>query len=484
MTRTDLSLALLLVALLAAPGTAAQRAKAPKPGKPGAQAPVVIDPPASPDGFDLPAYTRLVLPNGLVLLLMEQNELPIVSMRLTVRSGAADDPKGKEGLATLAAELLTTGTATRTSQQIANEVDFVGGTLAASAGPDVTTVTSEFLEKDLAKQIELLADVTLNAAFTPAEVDRIRQQRLAELAALPENPRAYADAQFESAVYAGTSYGHPAAGMHKSVTAITRDDVVAFYQANYAPNNAVLAVVGAIKTDDMTARLTEAFGGWTRRDVKHAPAAAAPAVSGRKVVLVDYPDLTQSQVRIGAPAIARNDPDYFALQVANTALGVGFSSRLVDEIRVNRSLTYNISSRFDARLRPGAFVISTFTKNATTREIVDATLAVVKKFRDEPMSQAEVDHAKSSLLGRFPQTLETPAGLATMISTIEVYDLPKDYVETFAARVRALTPADVTAAVRKRVPYDDVLILLFTNLSNTRGQLDGLGTIETANYLQ
>jgi zinc protease len=484
MTRTDAALAVLLVALIAAPGSAAQRAKRPRPADAAGQAPVVVDPPASPDGFDLPAYTRLALPNGLVLLLMEQNEVPIVSMRLTVESGAADDPKGKEGLATLTADLLTTGTATRSAQQIANEVDFVGGTLEANAGPDVTTVASEFLSKDLAKQIELLADVTLNPAFAAAEVDRIRQQRLAELTALPENPRAYADAQFESAVYAGTPYGHPAAGLRASVTAVTRDDVLAFYRANYAPNNAVLAVVGAFETDDMIARLTTAFGGWARRAVTHAAAGAAPAPSGRRVVLVDYPDLTQSQVRIGAPAIARSDPDYFALQVANTALGVGFSSRLVDEIRVNRSLTYNISSRFDARLHPGAFVISTFTKNATTREIVDAVLDVVKRFRDEPLSQAEVDHAKSSLLGRFPLTLETPAGLATMISTIEVYKLPKDYVETFAGCVRALTAADITAAVRRRVPYDNVLILLFTNLSKTRSQLDGLGTIETANYLQ
>ncbi len=443
-----------------------------------------IDVAAPAGGVDLPAYTRVVLPNGLVVLLMEQTENPLVHMRLTVRSGASDDPKGKDGIASLTAELLTTGTPTRTAEQIANEVDFVGGTLGASADVDNTVVASEFLDRDVRKQLDLLSDVTLRPAFAAAEVDRVRKQRLAEISALAENPAAYASAQFEAALFAGTPYAHPAMGLRKTIEAITRDDVVAFHKATYAPNNAVLAVVGSFKTAEMLEMVRGAFGGWARRDVARAPFGTPQALSGRRVAVVDFPGMNQAQVRIGAVGIARNDPDYVAVQVANIILSGGFSSRLVEEIRVNRSLTYGIRSGFNATSKPGSFVITTFTKNATTREIIDATFAELKKFRDGPIRDAELTRAKNIVLARTTLQLETPAGLAGMMSTIEVFGLPKDYVEQLAPRVRALKTADITPIIRKQFDGDDVLVLVFTTASETQKQLDGLGPIEVKSYLE
>jgi zinc protease len=481
-TTTTLAAAAVLLAL-AAPAAAQGRGNGARQAAAPA-APERVDVPAPSGGVDLPAYTRAVLPNGLVVLLMEQAENPVVHMRLTVRSGAADDPKGKEGLASLAAELLTAGTPTRTAEQIANEVDFVGGTLAAAADADNTVVTSEFLERDTRRQLDLLADVSLRPAFAQAEVDRVRNQRLAEIAALAENPSAYATAQFEAAVFAGTPYAHPAMGLRKSVESVTREDVAAFHRANYAPNNAVLAVAGSFKTAEMLEAVRAAFGGWERREVKKAPFADPPAISGRRVAVVDFPGMNQAQVRIGAVGIARNDPDYVPVQVANVILSGGFSSRLVEEIRVNRSLTYGIRSGFNATSRPGSFAITTFTKNATTREIIDATFAELKKFREGPIRDAELTRAKNIVLARTTLQLETPAGLAGMMSTIEVFGLPRDYVETLAARVRALTPADIAPVIRRQFDADDVLVLVFTTAAETRAQLEGLGTVETKNYLE
>jgi zinc protease len=485
--RASIAAALLLAAGLAAPLFAAQGREAKNVGgkiPQAAGASEVIDTRPSPDGFDLPPYTRIVMPNGLVVLLMEQTEVPIVNMRLTLRGGASSDPKGKEGLASLTADLLTAGTAARTAQQLANEIDFVGGELSASAGADTTVVVSQFMQKDVEKQLELMADVVLRPAFAQAEVDRVKQQRLAEIAALPENAAAYTDAQFEAAIFAGTPYGHPAFGLRKSVESITREEVAGFYRASYAPNNGVLAVVGAFKTAEMLARLRAAFGGWERRDLAPVSFNAPAAVSGRRVIVVDYPGLTQTQIRIGGVGVSRNDPAYYALQVANVALGSGFTSRLMEEIRVNRSLSYTARSSVTGRAHPGPFLIMTFTKNATARETVDAALDVLKKFREGPLAEAELTRAKNVLLGRFPLALETPNGLTDMITAIEVFNLPRDYVETYAQRVRALASAEISAEIRKHFSYDDIYIVLFTTAAQTRDQLEGLGPIDVRNFLE
>lgn len=437
-----------------------------------------IDVPAPAGGVDMPAWSRTVLPNGLVVLLMRQDENPLVHARLTLRAGSASDPKGKEGLASLVAELLTAGTEKRSAEQIATDTDFVGGQLSATSDAETTTVTSQFLSRDTARQFDLLSDVVLRPAFAAAEVDRIRQQRLAEIAALPENSGRYADIQYESVLMAGTPYAHPSMGLKASVASITRDDVIAFHKSTYAPNNGVLAIVGAFEPAEMIKTVQAAFGGWAKRDVA-APAAATPAkVSGRRIVVVDYPNLNQAQVRLGAIGIARNDPDYAAVQVANAVLSFGFSSRLIEEIRVNRSLTYGIRSRFNAGIQPGTFAITTFTKNATTREIIDATLGEVKKFRDGPLTDAEVNRAKNIILSRLTQQLETPSGLAGMLTQIEIFGMPKDYVETLAPSIRGITPATLQPIVRKRFPLDDIVIVVFTTAAETKAQLDGLGAIE------
>lgn len=475
----QVGVALLAIALFGCPASAAKKKSAKKSG-----AVATIDVPRqSADGFDLPPYRRAVLANGLVVLLMEQHEAPIVSTLLTVRSGAAADPAGKYGLAALTAELLTQGTTTRNAAQIATEVDFLGGQLAATADHDSTTIAAEFLAKDVDKQLELVADVSLHPSFPADEVDRVKQQRLAELAAMPEDARTYANAQFEAAVFAGTPYGHPAVGTRKCVEAITRDDVAGFYGANYSPGNAVLAVAGDFTADTMLEKVRATFGSWSGKAVAPTPFAPAAPQRGRNVVVVDYPGLTQTQIRIGAVGIARNDPAFYAIQVANTALGGGFTSRLVEEIRVNRSLSYSAGSRFAARLHPGPYMIATFTKNETVRETIDVALEVVRQFRDLPMPDDELKKAKNYLLGQFPLALETPMGLARMITSIEVNGLPLDYVESFAGKVRALTAAEVSATIKQYVKNDDIVILVFTTDSVTRKQLEGLGSIQVKNYL-
>ncbi len=441
-----------------------------------------IDVRAPAGDVDLPAYTRAVLPNGLVVLLAERAEDALVHARLSVRNGSADDPPGKDGIASLTAELLTAGTATRTIDRIAEEVDFVGGTLGATADMDNTIATAEFLDRDVERQLELLADVITRPAFLAAEVARVRELRLVQIDALREDAASFADAQFQAAVFAGTPYGHPARGTYSAVASLTRDDVVAFHRKAYVPNNSVLAIAGSFRAAEMLERVRGVFGEWPRGEVTRADF-TAPVISGRRVAIVDAPALTQTQVRIGAVGITRNDPDYLAIQVANVILSGGFSSRLVEEIRVNRSLVYRVKSEFEALRRPGAFVIASATKNETTRELVDAIVAEVGKLRAGPIRDAELTRAKNTVVSRATLQLETAAGVAAMMSTIEMFGLPNDYVETLAARVRGFASADIARVIRTHVPADDVVVLIVAPAANAQEQLAGFGPLEVTGFL-
>ena len=435
-----------------------------------------VKPPAG--GIDLPAYTRTVLPNGLVVLLMERPNDQLVHMRLTVRSGSADDPAGKEGLASLTAELLTAGTATRSAGQLASEIDFAGGSLSADADRDGTQVTAEFLARDVKKQLELLSDVVLRPAFAAAEVERVRTQRAAEIAAASENPDSFASSQFAAALYAGTRYAHDPQGKAASVPAITRDDVAAFHKVRYAPNDSVLAVAGGFPTTAMLDLVRGAFGKWERRTVPKTEIGTPKAPEGKRVLVVDAPGMNQTQVRIGSVGVRRSDPDFVPISVANAILSSGFSSRLTEEIRVNRSLTYSIRSVFSAWESPGPHFISTFTRNPTTRDIIDATFGELKKFRDGPITEAELTRAKNIVLSRNLLGLETPEALTSMISAIEIHGLPRDYVETLAPKVQALTTESIKKTIHDHFETDDVLILVYTTASETEGKLQGLGAIQ------
>jgi zinc protease len=434
-----------------------------------------VKPPAG--GIDFPAYTRTVLPNGLVVLVMERPADALLHMRLTIRSGSAADPAGKEGLASLTAALLTAGTATRTAEQLAGEIDFAGGVVTATSGRDATEITSEFLARDAKKQLELLSDITLRPAFAAAEVDRVRTQRVAEIAAAREDADAYATAKFEAALYAGTRYAHDATGLAASVASITRDDVAAFHRARYAPNEAILAIVGGVKSAAVLDLVRAAFGKWERRTVARTEVGSPKALLGRSVIVVDTPGMNQTQVRIGTHGIRRSEPDFVAIEVANAILSSGFSSRLTEEIRVNRSLTYSIRSRFSPWASVGPHAIATFTRNATTREIIDATFTELKKFREGPIREGELTRAKNLFLSRSLLALETAGGLAAMLSTIEFHGLPRDYVDTLATRVQALTVESIAKTIRTHFKTDDVLVLVYTTATETEKQLEGLGPV-------
>ena len=426
--------------------------------------------------FRLPGWTSARLDNGVGVHLMEIHGLPLVDFHVVTGAGAGHDPEGKEGLADFVSDLLRKGTERRTAQQIADEVDFVGGELDTEADLDATQVTAEFLSRDLETGLDLLADIIINPSFSAEEVDRLRGEKLGELRALRENPSALASRRFIEILFKGHPYGHPRSGWESTVSSLTRDDVTGFYERTCAPGNTIVVAVGDFDAERMLQSIEKRFGSWTGEDKvpRKLPVPEGPAE--RALYLVDKPESTQSQIRIGGVGIDRRDPDYIPLTVANTILGGGFTSRLVQEIRVNRGLSYGASSRIIAPVQDGPFLISTFTKNESTLETVRVTMEVLERFRQEGGTDEEVDKARKYLKGGFAINHQTPGDMAESLAEIAFYDLPADYYDTYLDRIMGVTADDVRRVAR-RFPFERTAILVLGEAEAIRKDLETLGPI-------
>ena len=429
--------------------------------------------------LQLPAYTRTTLDNGLIVYVMPTRRLPLVDFRLVVRAGSVSDPHGKEGLASLTADLLTQGAGSRGAQQIAEDIAFVGGTLQASAATEQVIVTCEVLKKDFAVGLELLRDVALTPTFPAEEVARKKDEALGAIASQRDDPGTVANLELGPFLLGGSPLAHPTIGWEKSVGTLTREDVVAFHGRHFRPDNAMLAVVGDVEPQAVKAALEKAFAGWKANGEKPGNAySPVPQARSRQVLIVNKPEVTQTQIRLACMGVPRNHPDYFPITVANTILGSGFTSRLVNEIRVVQGLTYSISSRFGMFRNAGTFRIGTFTKNETIRKTIDETIKVVRDLLATGPSEDELAKAKRYLTGQFPLGLQAPDALASQLLDVEFYGLDPKYVETFSDRVNAVTMTDCRRALKSYFCVDDLRILVVSNPEVARKALEGLGPIE------
>lgn len=436
---------------------------------------------AAPAGaaVQLPPYTRHVLKNGLVVYIMPTQRLPLVDFRLMIRAGSVNDPAGKEGLASLTADLLTQGAGPRNAQQVAGDIAFVGGSLEASAGTEQLILTCEVLKKDFGIGLELLRDIAVNPTFPAEEFARKKDETLGTIASDKDDPGTVANQALGPFLLGTSPLAHPAIGWETSVGSLTRDDVVRFHLRHVRPDNAMLAVVGDVDPQAALSALEKAFAEWRAGGEKPGDAyQPVPQPRGRSLLIVNKPEVTQTQIRLACMGVPRNHPDYYPITVANTILGAGFTSRLVNEIRVVQGLTYSISSRFGMFRNAGTFRISTFTKNETIRKTIDETLKVVRTLLEAGPSEEELAKAKRYLTGQFPLGLQAPDALAAQLLDIEFYGLDPKYVETFNDRIDAVTMTDCRRALKSYFCTDDLKILVVSNPEVARKELGGLGPIE------
>jgi zinc protease len=421
--------------------------------------------PAPAQSLRLPPHEKIVLKNGLTVLLMEKRGVPLIDVFALVKTGAAADPAGQEGLASVTAGLLRKGTKTRTAQQFSADFDYIGGSFGADAGADFTNISAEFLTKDLARGLELFSDAVLHPTFPQNETDKILAQSLDGVKSAKDEPQAVLGLYYGGYLYGSHPYGRPSDGDELSLKRIQRDAVVKFYEANYAPGNTILGIAGEFDAAEMRKKLEETLGAWPARTVANSSISAVPPVKGKRLLLIDKPDATQTYFAIGNIGTAVNDPDRVAIRVVNTIFGGRFTSDLNEALRVESGYTYGARSFFDSRKAPGPFEIASFTKNETTTPAIDLALQVLEKLHKNGVTAEQLASAKSYIKGQFPPTMETSGQLVRRIVVSEYYGLGDDEVNQLEARVDAVTPAMAKQIIEKHFPSDNLVFVLIGNAS-------------------
>jgi zinc protease len=430
-----------------------------------------------PKPLVLPAPSLRVLPNGLKVVAIERHALPLLTLRLVVKSGAESDPATLPGTAQLVSALLTEGTSTRTASQISEAIDSIGGLVDAGAGWDESYLSLSVLNDHEELAFDLLSDMVMHPSFTPAEVERKRKQTLSGLEVVREDPDYVADAALRRLAFLGTAYGHPEDGTIASVRRITPEDLRAFHNNHYQPSNAVLAIVGDIKSAEAFERAEKRFGAWANRATP-LPPAASPAIGARRILAIDKPDAVQTEIRIGNLGVPRNSPEYLALSVADQILGGPSENRLFKALRSHQGLTYGASSELLSYQTAGVWLAKTFTRTPETMKSVQLALEQIKRMHDHPITLQELETAQGYLIGHLALDFETSDGVASQTLELLVYNLPLDYWNRFPERLRALTPEEVWNAARQRLAPDSSIIVLVGALSGFEKELKKLGPVQ------
>ena len=405
-----------------------------------------------------------VLPDGLVLLHTERNALPIVKVVLAIKAGSITEPAEKAGLANLTADLLNEGTTRRSSKEISDAIEFVGGDLSTSGGADYITVTLSVLKKDVEVGFDLLSDIVINPVFSDDEIKRRKAIIKSSIIQQKEEPGIVASKAFNKAVFGDYPYGRPVEGTEESLDAITRRDIIDFHREHYAPNNAILSVVGDITKGELRSLLEKYFKGWAKRGIVEKPLPALGPVTGPRIIKIDK-DLTQANIILGHLGIRRDNPDYYAVSVMNYILGGGgFASRMMDNIRDNKGLSYDVHSFFSASKYAGSFQAGLQTKNRTAHIAVKEILKEMERIRTEPVTDKELSDAKSYLTGSFPLRIDSNSKIASFLVAVEFYDLGPDYVDRYKKLIDSVTKDDVLRVAKQYLNTKDYVLVLVGNM--------------------
>ena len=405
---------------------------------------------------------RSTLSNGLVLLTSEQRALPMVSIELLIDAGSRYDGANQEGLANLTSKLLTYGTKRRTAVQISETLDFIGAGLETGSGQDVASISMTVLKKDLATGLELLADVLTASTFPQAEIDRQKQEIIASLKAMEEDPGAVAQRTFAAALFPGSPYGRLVEGTEASVKSLQQKSLKEFYARYYRPNRSIMAVVGDVSEQEISQALNQAFRGWSKGEPSGQP--LVPAKIGAPQVLRVNRDLTQANIIMGHNGVPRGNPDYYAIQVMNYILGGGgFSSRVMDSIRNERGLAYSVYCYFSAEKSHGSFQFIMQTKNETAQEAIRLANEEIQRIREQPVTEQELNDAKDYLIGSFPLRFDTNRKVASFLTQVEFFQLGLDYPERYGDLIGKVSRADVERVAKQYLQPEKLITVIVGN---------------------
>ena len=438
--------------------------------------------PSAPKAVIVPAVKETKLPNGLTVAVVERRSVPIVTVQLLIRSGAASEDADKAGLANMTASLLTKGTKTRTATQIAEQIEFLGGSINSGASWDNSVVTINVMSDKLDQALAIMSDVVLNPAFKQEEIDLLKSQTLDGLTYNLKQPGFLAN-------YVASKYSfneHPAGGTVSSLNGITRQDIAQFHKDNFQTEDAVLIFTGDITTIKANALAKKSFAAWKKAKISNdEPLESPPNISvetnltdaapktftAGRILVVDLPNAGQASVNYAnSIKIGRTDYDvkgdktitnknYYPATVLNSVLGGGYSSRLNQEIRIKRGLSYGAGSGFGWREGYADFSTRTQTKNESAAVVAELVLAEVKKLTDSSVAQTELVPRQSTLTGNFGRNLETTEGLAAAVADLYSFNLPTSELNSYTKNVNKVTDTQIREFAKSNLTGGDIIIV-------------------------
>lgn len=411
---------------------------------------------------NVPAVKETKLKNGLTVAVVEKKGVPLVSVQLLVRAGASGEGMQKAGLANLTADMLTKGTKTRTAEQIAEEMEFLGSSLNSGASWNNSTVGLTVTTDKLDSAMAIMSDVVLNPSFKQEELDLLKSQTLDDLKYNLTQPGFLANY-----VASAWSYKeHPVGGTPSSIEAIGRGDLESFFNANYIPDGSVLIFVGDINSANAVKTAERYFGRWSgnKPNIQRTP-----NYSGRRegsptyfrFLVVDLPNSGQTSVNYVVPigTLGRNSKDYYTASVLNSLLGGGYSSRLNQEIRIKRGLSYGAGSRFGWRDDSTTFGASTQTKDQSAAEVAELIVAEIDRLRSADPTNDELNPRKSVLTGGFGRNLETNAGLASALADLYAFGIPTTELNAYVNNVNSVPNSALKTFATQNFADGDIIIV-------------------------
>jgi zinc protease len=395
-----------------------------------------------------PQRTVATLSNGLQVVLVESRSFPRISAQLYFRSGNALVSHTAPGLAEITATVVRSGTASRPSRRIEEDLRRMGAGLGTSSGADFSAISSAGLAEFSSSILELMADLARHASFPAEEFERERRQRLEELKIERTTPGFLATERLRRVLFGAHPYA-VVSPTEEQLAGITCDQLVAFYHSHYVPSGSLLIVVGDFTATEMLAQIDEIFGAWKAPKAEPPPSPAPPHQKGRRVHLVDRPGTVQTQVVLGNLSITRRDPDWFRLVLANSIFGGAFHSRLVLNIREQKGYTYSPGSGVNALRQQGYFTVRAAVRNDVVAATLTEMFYEMDRMRSVVVTEEELTSAQSYLTGVFSLGVATQDGLLGQLATVYLDQLPEGYLEAYRERIRSLDAQDVLAAARR-----------------------------------
>ena len=432
-------------------------------------------PPGPPRPYHFPQVTRETLANGLEILVAENHNAPLVSVRALIASGADRDVAELAGLASMTTELLDEGAGSRDAIRLAEDLGLLGASLGTGTDWDASYISIDVLSKNFAASMEIFADIARRPMLPEAALNRVRSERLMELLQQREEPAAIAGKRFSNLLYGRGTYGNSVMGNSESVERFAIADVKRFYSDHFIPNNTAIVIAGDINAKDAVATVRRLFSDWQRGGEPPRPPITPAPIENSRIYLIDRPTAVQSEIRVGHIGVPRSTADYFPLTVMNALLGGVFNSRINLNLREKHGYTYGARSAFAFRRQAGPFVVSAPVRNEVTLESVTEVLNELRRIRTGDIEERELEDTKNYLAGVFPATVQSASDIAGRLLDMELYDLPHDYFDHYRENISAVTKDHIARVANKYIDPDRALIVIVGNASQIREPLGTLG---------